>query len=274
MALSLDISAIANQIQSAQDEVRQIEPITSQLKDFDISSAYAVAHLIHEARIDKGAVPVGRKIGFTNPDMWSLYGVNEPIWGYLYDTTVVYLSGQHGTCNIERFAEPKVEPEIVFHFCSTPPVDGNLLDILECIDWVAHAFEIVQSHYPRWRFEAADTIADSSLHGRLLVGVPLAVNQAGTDIIDALEHFSITILRDGKPCEEGKGSNVLGSPLTAIAHLIDVLRTQPDYMPVQANEIVTTGTITTALPIQIGETWQTQLDGIALPGLSVEFVGA
>jgi hypothetical protein len=49
----------------------------------------SVAHLIHEARINEGAVPVGRKIGFTNPAMWSLYGVREPIWAYVYDTTVV-----------------------------------------------------------------------------------------------------------------------------------------------------------------------------------------
>jgi hypothetical protein len=35
--------------------------------------------------------------------------------------------------------------------------------------------------------------------------------------------------------------------------------------------MVTTGTITTALSIRTGETWRTELEGIALPGLSVEF---
>jgi 2-keto-4-pentenoate hydratase len=69
----------------------------------------------------------------------------------------------------------------------------------------------------------------------------------------------------------GIGSNVLGSPLAAIAHLIVVLEKQSNYMPLQANEMLTTGTITTALPIQAGENWQTELEGIALPGLSVEF---
>jgi len=272
MSTTPDLGAIARRMKAAQDEVRQIEPFTSQLSDFDVSSAYAVAHLIHEARLAEGAAPVGRKIGFTNPDMWSLYGVREPIWAYMYDTTVVRVSDMHETCSIRRFAEPKIEPEIVFHFRSAPPVDGDLCAILHCIDWVAHAFEIVQSHFPGWKFQAADTVADWGLHGTLLVGEPQAVARLGTDPVAALESFAIALSCDGKVRERGRGWNVLGSPLAAIAHLIAVLAKQPQYMPLQANEMVTTGTITTAQPIHVGETWRTELEGIALPGLSVEFV--
>jgi 2-keto-4-pentenoate hydratase len=213
---SHDFQGIANQMKAAQDKGLQIEPFTSQLKGFDISSAYEVAHLIHEARLDEGAVPVGRKIGFTNPDMWSRYGVREPIWAYIYDTTVVHLSAKHEKCSIRRFIEPKIEPEIVFHFHSAPPV-------------------------------------------------------IGTDLVETLESFSISLSCDGEVREVGRGSNVLGSPLAAIAHLIAVLGKQTKYKPLQANEMVTTGTITTALSIHAGETWRTELEGIALPGLSVEF---
>jgi 2-keto-4-pentenoate hydratase len=123
---SHDIRVIANQMKAAQDDGLQIEPFTSQLSEFNVSSAYKVAHLIHKARLDEGAVPVGRKIGFTNPDMWSRYGVREPVWAYIYDTTVVHLSAKKETCSIRRFVEPKIEPEIVFHFHSAPPIDGDL----------------------------------------------------------------------------------------------------------------------------------------------------
>ena len=272
MASTFDPHAIAHQIKAAQDEARQIEPFTSKLIGFDVSSAYAVAHLVHETRLQEGAVPVGRKIGFTNPDMWSRYGVREPIWAYIYDTTVVRLSDKHETCKIGRFAEPKIEPEIVFHFRSAPPVGGDLPAILECIDWVAHAFEIVQSHFPGWKFQAADTVADWALHGTLLVGEPQAVERQGTNLRAALEDFSIALSCDGKVSEVGRGSNVLGSPLAAIAHLIAVLANQPQYQPLQANEMVTTGTVTTAQTVRAGERWRTELQGIALPGLSVEFV--
>jgi 2-keto-4-pentenoate hydratase len=266
-----DIRAIAREMKSAQDEGRQIEPFTSRLSGFDVSSAYAVAQVIHEARLDQGFVPVGRKIGFTNPDMWAQYGVREPIWAYMYDSTVVHLSDRHATCNIGRFVEPKIEPEIVLHFRSAPPAGGDLSAILECIDWVAHAFEIVQSHFPGWKFQAADTVADWALHGMLLIGEPQPVARLGKDVAAALERFSITLSCEGTMREKGRGANVLGSPLAAIAHLIAVLAKQPQCAPLQANELVTTGTITTALPIYAGETWQTELEGIALPGLSVTF---
>jgi 2-keto-4-pentenoate hydratase len=267
-----DLPAIAGDIKAAQDEVRQIEPFTSTLSAFDLPSAYAVAHLIHEARLAEGAVPVGRKIGFTNPAVQSRYGVLEPIWGYVYNTTVVHLPAKGQTCNLGRFCEPKIEPELVLHFRSAPPVDGDLVAILACIDWVAHGFEIVQSHFPGWKFQAADSVADSALHGALLLGEPQAVGRLGTDLIATLERFSLTLSCEGNMREVGTGANVLGSPLIAVAHLLGVLAKQPQYMPLQANEMVTTGTITNAFSVSPGETWKTELDGIALPGLSVAFL--
>ena len=38
------------------------------------------------------------------------------------------------------------------------------------VDWVAHGFEFVQSIFPGWRFQAADTVADVGLHGRCFSG--------------------------------------------------------------------------------------------------------
>ncbi len=269
---AFNLHAIAQEMKAAQDEARQIAPLTSQSSGFDDAVAYDVAHLIHQARINEGAVPVGRKIGFTNPDMWSLYGVGEPIWAYVYDTTVVHLSAAHPKCRIGRFVEPKIEPEIVVHFRSAPPVSDDLTEILACVDWMAHGIEIVQSHFPGWKFQAADTIADWALHGTLLVGEPQDVGQLGADLITVLERFAVTLSCDGKVREVGRGSNVLGNPLAAIAHLLAVLAKQRRGLPLQANELVTTGTLTPALPIHAGETWRTELHGIALPGISVQFV--
>ena len=58
-------------------------------------------------------------------------------------------------------------------------------------------------------------------------------------------------------------------------HLIaraEVLSEQSRFDPVQAGEIVTTGTLTSALPVAPGETWSTMLDGIDLTGLSIALV--
>lgn len=270
MLTTPELQEIASRMRTAQVEVRQIEPITSRIPTFDLPSAYAVAQLIHGVRVSDGAAPVGRKIGFTNSDMWALYGVRDPIWAYVYDRTVTPLAMTGGICSVGQFAEPKIEPEIVFHFHSAPPVGTDLPVLLASVDWVAHAFEIVQSHFPGWRFQAADTVADSSLHGTLLLGARVPIDQLAPDPVAALESFSVELSCNGEVRDVGTGANVLGSPLRALAHLIAMLSKHPECMPLQANEIVTTGTITTAQTIKPGESWRTRLQGIAMPELAVE----
>lgn len=124
MRTPLDLRALALEMKAAQDAARQLVPFTTRLPDFDLSAAYEVALLVHRARLTEGAKPVGRKIGFTNPDMWAKFSVREPIWAYMYDTTVVRLGGVHVTCSLGRLVEPKIEPEIVFGFRTAPRAGG------------------------------------------------------------------------------------------------------------------------------------------------------
>jgi 2-oxo-3-hexenedioate decarboxylase len=41
--------------------------------------------------------------------------------------------------------------------------------------------------------------------------------------------------------------------------------------PLQAGEIVTTGTLTRALHVRPGETWTAAFDGVSLEGIAVRF---
>ena len=264
-----ELQSLASEIKLAQDQCRQLEPLSIRLPDFDIPCAYAVAQRVHAMRVKEGAVPVGRKIGFTNSEIWPVYGVHAPIWGHCYDRTVTRMDSAQGRCSIGQFAEPKIEPEIVVHFHSAPPVTDDPADILVCVDWIAHGFEIVQSHFPGWKFQAPDTIADSGLHGALLVGEPRTVEDLGATLLSDLENFRITLSCDGEVMELGRGSNVLGSPLKAVAHLIAVLAQQPDVVPLKAGELVTTGTLTAARSIDTGQRWTTEIEGIRLPGMCI-----
>jgi 2-oxo-3-hexenedioate decarboxylase len=267
----MDLQSIADEVKAAQDAGRQIAPLTGRVNGFDSAAAYEVARLVHEARVREGASPVGRKIGFTNREIWPVYGVYEPIWAHVYDTTVVRLGASPGACRIGRFCEPRLEPEIVLHFAAAPPVGGDPRAILECVDWIAHGLEVVQTHFPGWKFQAADTVADSSLHATLLVGEPQPVERLGPDLPSRLERLTVTLFCGAAPRARGRGANALGSPLAAVAHLTGVLAKQPGAQPLAAGELVTTGTLTDAFPIRAGETWRTDFEGIALRGLSVTF---
>jgi len=267
----IDKHAIAAQLLQAQDHTRQITPVTSQASGFDIAAAYEVADLIHQQRLAQGAIAAGRKIGFTNAAMWAKYGVQEPVWGHMYDHSIVHVAGSPGTCSVARLAEPKIEPEIALHFHKAPPEDADIAALIECIDWIAPAFEIVQSHYPGWQFKAADTIADGGLHGMLFVGERASLADLGTDALTQLASCSVDLLCNSAVRETGKGANALGSPLAATAHLIAVLEKQEIRRPIQAGEIITTGTLTAAFPVSAGETWNMEFSGIALRGMTLKF---
>jgi len=266
------LSELVLRIKTAQDECTSLAPITTAHADFDVPAAYAVAHEIHNARLAEGAVPVGRKIGFTNRGIWDEYGVHQPIWGYVYDRTLVRAAGTEVLCAISHYAEPRIEPEIVLHFRSPPPRNGDADAILASIDWIAHGIEIVQSHFPDWKFKVADTIADSALHGTLLLGPPQPVQTLGDHLVERLTGCSVTLSCNGEPRATGSGRNVLGSPLSALAHLVNVLSDQPGYPPLAAGEIVTTGTLTGAYSVRVGDVWSTSFCGIALPGLRVQMI--
>jgi 2-oxo-3-hexenedioate decarboxylase len=81
----------------------------------------------------------------------------------------------------------------------------------------------------------------------------------------------VTLSRNGVVADRGTGGNALGHPALALAFLADVLAGQSQFEPLAGGEIVTTGTLTAALPISPDETWRYTLDDIALPPLEVRF---
>ena len=53
--------------------------------------------------------------------------------------------------------------------------------------------------------------------------------------------------------------------------ILDLLARDQVNPPLAAGEIVTTGTLTRALPVSGGETWTTELTGVGLDGICVGF---
>src|SRR5262245_47090609 len=261
---------LADVVLDALDRQELIEPLSDRDPSLDDDGAYAIAWEIHTRRRARGETPVGRKIGFTNRTIWAEYGVWEPIWSHVYDSTVHYTRDRHARIAVGHLLQPRIEPEIQLHFERTPPVTRDEAAILESIDWIAHGFEIVQSVYPAWRFTKADAIAAFGLHGAMVVGRPVAVHDVD-DCVAKLRTFTIALSGSDGRTVRGGGMHVLDTPLLAFAHLAETLARHSRFAPVQAGEIVTTGTLTQALAVRTGETWTTELDGINLPGLSITF---
>src|SRR5215467_9320102 len=186
-----DPDAAAREMKEAQDRVAQLAPFTARYPEFDVRAGYEVARRVDERRRAGGFVAVGRKIGFTNASLWPVYGVHEPIWGTMYDRTVTRLGGAKGRLSLRGLTEPMIEPEIAFGLRSVPDRGAGPAALLSSIEWVAHGFEIVQSHFPGWKFKAADTVADNGLHGAYLLGPPQDVSLLGASLIESLRSLSV-----------------------------------------------------------------------------------
>lgn len=213
---------------------------------------------------------LGRKIGFTNRGIWQKYGVHQPIWGTVYDDTLVRARGGAAIVPLAGLAHPRIEPEICFGLRAAPSPAATADELLACIEWVAHSVEIVQCRNADWKVTLADCAAQNALHGRLVLGSPVFAREL-SDLAASLPRVECTLIRNGKTVDRGTGANVLDSPLLALAHLVRVLAHESGAPPLSAGELVSTGTMTDAHPVAGGETWRTEIGGLPLAGLEIRF---
>ncbi len=263
--------AIAGEILAASDAVRSITPVTRRVPGFGLAEAYRVAAEVIRRRVSRGERRIGWKIGFTNVTIWDEYDVHGPIWGPMYDTTVRAVDPAIVTrVDLATVVEPRIEPEIAFRFAASPDPGMDAAALLDCIDGVAHGFEIVQSLFPQWKFAAADTVAAFALHGRYFCGPFKALATAADrrQWLVSLAKFEIGLSCDGQPVDRGQGTNVLGGPLEALRHFVRGLAEMTGEQ-VAPGDIVTTGTITRAFPVASGQRWSSAVSGLPLPGLTV-----
>jgi 2-keto-4-pentenoate hydratase len=238
----------------------------------DLAAAYQSALAVRKLRIARGETPRGYKVGFTNRGIWPLYGVHAPIWGTVWDTTMASCEGQ-GELSLANTCQPRIEPEVAFGLRAEPAADCDLDALFDSIEWMAPAFEIVQSHLPDWKFKVADTAADSGLHARLLLGRKIPVREAAQNALTLerkLAAAAVVLTHDGEVIDQGRGANVLDGPLHALLHFVRELRSCPGAPALQAGDVITTGTWTNAFAVAPGEVWTARFDAPLRP-LEVRF---
>jgi len=242
---------LARELVDLHETPREVPPFSQRYPRLTADDGYAAARLLHEHRLAQGWKPVGRKIGFTNRTLWDRYGVHEPIWGWVYDRTLIHARDNQATVSLAGLVQPRIEPEIAFK-----------LKQPDSIEWMAHSVEIVQCHHPQWKVTIADCTADNGLHGRLIVGAPIPLRGNLADV-------EARLFKGERLVDKGVGANVLGGPLLSLAHLVELLKKQPDAPPLRAGEIITTGVLTDAHPVAAGETWRTEVTGF--DGMTLTF---
>ena len=261
----MDKIIIADEISKAISQTQQIVPFSKRGILLSLQDAYDVAGLVKENLGSPSEV--GKKIGFTNRNIWNVYNVSEPIWGPITSKSVSFTETNFQKIDLSRFCEPRIEPEVVICLKEKPHHSDENLNIF--IDWIAPGFEIVDSIYPNWAFALTDTIASGALHGCLVVGKKLIVNN---DVERDLVDLKVRLFKGSSFEEEGTGANVLDGPVSAIRYLHKSLAGIKNQVLLSSGNIITTGTMTDAKPVFPGEKWTGKFEGIIESELSVEFL--
>lgn len=270
-----NVHRTARELLAAYDQGTLIATPTERDRCFDWDAAYGVLADIVAMRLARGERCVGRKIGFTNRNIWAEYGATSPIWAPVYDSTLTYAKNNQATLSLRGSVSPRLEPEIAFKLRGPVPAGcRDAATILQSIEWLAPSFEIVDCHYENWKFKSADSAADQSLHWRLVVGEPCSFKPADIpQLAIQIRDCKVALSCNGTVRDRGVGSNALGHPALALAFLVDILATQPQFDGLVAGEIITTGTLTAALPVAPGETWTSEISGLPVAPLTVKFTG-
>ncbi len=271
--MSATLSKAAQALIDAKRDARTLPPFSAADTNFDLAAGYAVGFELLAERRGNGEEPVGRKVGLTNTPAWDALGLEAPIWAHIFDSTVAYTHGEPTSFSLAGLVQPRIEPELIF--CLNRPIPAGEMSpekLIESVEWLALGFEIVHCHYPDWKFRPADAVADFGLHAGSIIGAPHVIDDGErAELARAVADVDVTLSLDGDAVATGKGTEVVGNPLVALGYLASVLSEQPQAMPLETGEVITTGTLTAAQDISAGQRWTVTVDGLQLPPTQVVF---
>lgn len=263
---------IARELMSAYETGRMVPQLPSSKPGFDLNSAYRVEAMLKGWRESAGHRAVGSKVGYGNKAMWRILKLETLVWAHMYDDTVYQSRDHSAELSVAHPRSLKIEPEIVFGMKKAmPSADVDAQSALEASEWLTLGFEIIDCPFPGWQFQPSDFVASFGLHAALVIGERVSVeSEKIPQLADELARFKVRMLKNGEFVEEGLGKNALRSPALCLAELGKATaRRFPDEVWT-GREIVSTGTLTAGHLTQAGDRWSLEVEGLAVPPLSLE----
>ncbi|MEV7283170.1 fumarylacetoacetate hydrolase family protein [Streptomyces sp. NPDC093252] len=232
-------------------------PVRGRFGDLDVRAAVETGYAIqringHRARAE-GRRLIGRKIGLTSPAVQRQLGVDRPDFGALFADMSV---PEDAVLPTARLLQPKVEAELALVLREDLDLpDCTEADVVRAVDHALPALEIVDSRIAGWDISILDTIADNASSGMFVLGaarVPLsALDPAAVEM---------TMTRNGETVSTGRGSDCLGSPLTAARWLASAMARAGD--PLRSGDVVLTGALGPMVSAEPGDVFAARISGL------------
>lgn len=233
-----DAAALAEVIWKAKRDGTTLSPLTEQT-DLSLTEAYAVQAEFQRRREAAGQRRIGYKLGYTSEAMRKQMGVDTMNFGPVTDAMLMS-TGEHVG---EGLLQPRVEPEVALVFGDDVSRARDVEEVLAAVASVRAALEVVDSVWTGYRFRIEDNTADGSSAARVVLGPRLGASN--------LAAVTVVLELNGIETERGSGADASGHPAAGVVWLLDQLATLNEQ--IHAGEIVLTGGLTSAVPLQPGD---------------------
>ena len=243
----LDNDKIAAAAKTLNDHWRagtKLEHLDAATRPKDRAEGYAIQAAL--ARHSTGRL-FGWKIAATSEAGQKHINVGGPLTGRIFTEKVI---ADGGTASMKGNEMRVGEAEFAFRFARDLPARPNSYSVEEVLGAVATlhpAIEIPDSRFADFvRAGEAQLIADNACAHLFVLGDPTDADWRTRDLI---EERPVVTLRGEK--HTGHGKNVLGDPRVALAWCVNELRVLG--ITLREDEVITTGTCCTPLPIKAGD---------------------
>ncbi len=238
------IAALAEHLESAELNARDVTKITDDYPGMDWDDAYAIQEAIRARKEARGNKTVGLKCGLTSRAKMKQMGVDVPCFGFVSD----YMSvADGGDIDTTKLIHPKVEAEICVVTKAELKGPGcHVGAVLAAIDFVIPAVEIIDSRYRDFKFDLKSVVADNTSASRFVIGG----RSRNADELD-LRTLGVVLEKNGQIVAMAAGAAVLGHPAVAVAALVNHLGQRGQVLP--AGSFVMTGGVTEAIAVAKGD---------------------
>ena len=252
------ISALAEHLESAELQIKDVTKITDNHPDMDWDDAYAIQDEIRRRKESRGHRTAGLKCGLTSHAKMKQMGVSVPVFGFVSD----YMAVAEGSeIKHSELIHPKVEAEICV--VTKAPLRGpgcHVGAVLAAIDFVIPGVEIIDSRYRDFKFDLKSVIADNTSASRFVVGG----RARNADELD-LRTLGVVMEKNGEIVAMAAGAAVMGHPAAAIAALANHLGERGQEIP--ADTFIMTGGVTEAIAVKPGDSINVRFQDLGTVGM-------
>lgn len=253
MTSTADVMTLAQTLDAARRERREIPPLTHAHPNLSVPDGYAVQAEGIRLREAQGERRVGLKMGFTSEAKRQQMNLGSPIFGVLTDRMLVPAGG---VVHVNAGIHPRIEPEIAFR--TSKELKGTVTrdEVLDACSAVFAAMEVLDSRFVGFKyFSLPDVVADNASSSLFVPGT----TERGVRDLD-LTKLQMRMEVNGRVEGEARSDAISGDPVVSLIQLCALLAERGEVLP--AGSLVLSGAATAAYLMKPGDHVKLTVDGL------------